>query len=1108
MSPGTSTTVNVSLQAQNGFDGTATVAISGLPDGLTVVPSSPFSLTAAGQVLNFDAGSSVPDGNYTISLQASSGTLSASASASLSVAPPASFSVVPSKNNLTVQYGSSVSTTISFAPGTGATDYTLQLAVSNLPGGITASFSPNPVSPNSQSTLAFTAPAEGLPVSNLSVTITATRSTDAARQSAQLDLSTLAPASPPTSSRSDFVRTDDTPAAIAYDSTHNQILVCNPHLSRIDVVSPSSHQVVKGIPVPGAEGLTLTPDNSILYAAGPMQKLVAIDTASLAVVHQYIYPKYNGDYIDPIPVAVSNGTVLMMGYGSSGFGFFDPVTGNINGNTQQNGCLLGNVIARSGDGTKVFIASFTAPGEVSLIDVASASCIAQREFRDFTFLAAANQNGTQFAVAVSEEGIYFLDANMNTLGMAPVGGLTSGMVYSPDGRYLFIVSNPTGYLAIISTVDTQTFQLVGTAPAYQGTGNTLDGGMEIPMAAEPTGILFGAAGYGLALDDSTFYRNFPATAQYPGAFGAQPAEGDPHQSTPVTFPSLVLSGPPIVWFGANQATSVSLSTSALQATAPPSAVSGPVNVRIFDPDGAAVIMPQVFSYGPAAVTYGSLAAGPQGGATVDLFGNGFSADVQGAAINVQMGGQAAPVTKADNSLSYELSLQHLQVTAPSGSPGVQDITISAPTGTTTIPKGFHILESVQDYSTTDTLLDVLYDQSRQQLYLSAGNHVDVFSLTSSAFLPPITPPSVGGSRQMAGLALTPDSSRLLVANVTDNSVAVIDLDKPAAASAVTIVPPGTFGSPLPYQVAVTNQNNAFIGTSQGTVFVLNLSTLQASPDTDPALFWAWNGDGIGSWISSSRDGSAACISSFDITAGSIVIWTAATNTWVAQHYISSALLDSSVSGDGNIFSALGLGYPANVFDLTFVDSQGNIVGTAGLPDFRRAVSQDGSSSYLDGHRLNDSGSLIYIPFPQGIDIFDVQHGDLRERISLTEQMSIGIAGSLATRIIHSMAIDETGQHIYLITNKGLTIAQLDSVPLSIGSVTPASGGAGTQVKIRGSGFVAGTTATANGTSAAVSFVDTDTLQVVLPMLPSGAVQITLTNPDGQTYTLDDSFTVQ
>jgi hypothetical protein len=107
-----------------------------------------------------------------------------------------------------------------------------------------------------------------------------------------------------------------------------------------------------------------------------------------------------------------------------------------------------------------------------------------------------------------------------------------------------------------------------------------------------------------------------------------------------------------------------------------------------------------------------------------------------------------------------------------------------------------------------------------------------------------------------------------------------------------------------------------------------------------------------------------------------------------------------------------------------------------------------------------------------------------------------------------MAIDETGQRIFLITNKGLTIAQLDSVPLSIGSVTPASGPAGTQVKIRGSGFVQGTTANANGMSAAVSYVDADTLQVTLPALPAGAVQITITNPDGQSYTLDDAFTVQ
>jgi hypothetical protein len=681
------------------------------------------------------------------------------------------------------------------------------------------------------------------------------------------------------------------------------------------------------------------------------------------------------------------------------------------------------------------------------------------------------------------------------------------MLYSPDGRYLFIVSNPSGYLPLISTVDTQTFQLVGTAPAYEGTGNTLDGGMEIPMAAEDTGLIFGAAGYGLAIDDAAFFHTFPATAQFPAASGPNPAEGNSGASTPVSFPDLILSGSPIVWFGANQASSVSYSNLALQSTAPPSTVSGPVNVRIFDPEGDTQVMPEAFSYGPAAISYGSLAAGPQGGATVDLFGHGFSADQQGAAINVQIGGQAAPATKAGSSFSYELALQHLQVTAPSGSSGAQDITISAPTGTTTVARGFHILETVEDYSTTDTLLDVLYDSSRQQLDLSAGNHVDVFSLTTHSFLLSLKPPSLGGSLQLGGLALTPDSSKLLVANLTDRSVAIINPDAPSTAVAVQVAPSDPFGLPVPYQIATTSLNTAFVNDSLGYIYVLNLATQQFSLDSDPGLFYSVASDGTSNSLCSSREGATACIVTPFTDGGPILSWTASTNTW-NSHILGNLKLDGSVSGDGNVCSSVGLGLPAYPFDVSFVDPQDNVVGLAGLPDFLLETYSYPQSNYVYGQRLNDSGSLLYIPFLQGVDIFDVQHGNLRERILLTETMSNGASSAdLTTRPVHNMAIDETGQHIYLITNKGLTILQLDSVPLSVGSVTPSSGAAGAQVKVRGSGFVTGTTATANGTDAAVSFVDADTLQVVLPTLPAGAVQLTLTNPDGQTYILDGAFAV-
>jgi len=1108
IAPGTSATANISLTPQNGFSGTATVTLSGLPSGVTVTPASPFSVTATGQTIQITAAAGLGNGTYNLSLQASSGTLSASAGATLAIAPPATFSLAPSSNSVSVPYGSSATTTISFNPGTGATNYTLQLAATGMPGGIAASFSPNPAPPTSAATLTLTAPAAGPAESSVPVTITATRSTDAAQQTAKLMVSVLAPATAPTSSRTDFVRTDDTPSAVAYDSAHNQIFVCNPHLSRIDVVSASTHQIVKSIAVPGAQALTLTPDNSRVYVGGAMQKLIAIDTSSLQVVAQYLYPQYNGNYIEPVPVAVANGLVLLLGYGATGFGMYNPATGAITAGNNANNCMLGQSYARSGDGQKVLVAADSYPGFISLIDVPSASCVAKFQYENPAFAPAANADGSQFAVV--GDALYILSANLSVLGTVPISGSLSGMVYSPDGRLLYIVSRLFAafdvYQSTISTFDTQTFKMVGVAPSFGGLRAGSGVILEIPAAADPTGMIFGAGGNGLVFDDSTYYQTSAGSLQYPGTFGATPAEGSPETSTPVTFQSVIVSGKPGVWFGSQPATGVQYNqgSTVLQATAPPSSTPGPVNVKIFGPDGATGITADGFSYGPYPLTYGEIAGGPQGGASADLFGFGFSADVQGAAINVQMGGQSAPVTQTQwsyNDTPYEFSLQHLQVTLPPGSPGAQDITISTPTGTSTVSKGFHVLESVEDYATADTLLDVLYDSSRQQLYLSAGNHIDVFSLTTNSFLPPITPPSVGGPRQLEGLALTPDGSKLLVANSSDNSVAVISPDLPTAATAVTIVPPNAFASPLPYQIAPTNQGYAFIDTSIGSVYLLDLSTLKVSSDTDPGIFSAYSE--LGSGIAGSRDGSAACINSTGGTPGSVAVWNATTNAWVPQTSLPGSMVDCAISGDGNISSALGEGYPSGL-DLRFVDPQGNLVGAAGMPAFLRETS-DNFSSYLSGDRLNDSGSLIYLPFPQGIDIIDIAHGDLRERIFLAEQMGIGVAGSIATRIIHSMAMDETGQQIFLITNKGLTVVKLDSVPLSIGSLTPAIGPAGTQVKVRGSGFLQGITASANGVSAAVSYSDADTLELTIPSLPAGAVQITLKNPDGQTYSLDDAF---
>lgn len=194
--------------------------------------------------------------------------------------------------------------------------------------------------------------------------------------------------------------------------------------------------------------------------------------------------------------------------------------------------------------------------------------------------------------------------------------------------------------------------------------------------------------------------------------------------------------------------------------------------------------------------------------------------------------------------------------------------------------------------------------------------------------------------------------------------------------------------------------------------------------------------------------------------------------------------------------------------VSIFDASANMLAVTGLPEYLA------STPALEGIKLNDAGSLAYvgdflnIPVVGAtsnqdvIDIFDVRHGDLRERVYLSEQFLP------EQQAQNGLAIDPTGQNIFLLTSTGLTIVALDNVPLSIGSLSPTSGASGSTITIRGSGFTQQTTATCNGSNATVTFVEADTLQLALPTaLAKGPASITLANPDGSTYNLDAVFKV-
>jgi hypothetical protein len=277
LAPGTSTAINVSLHGQNGFSGTPTVIVTGLPAGTSVSPNSQFILPAAGQQLTLTVSSSTAIGNYALSFQAVSGTLNASASAQLAVEAPASFNIVPSGQKVSVQIGGAPSSIyVVLTTGAGASDYTLQFSALGLPTGVTAAFTPNPAKADTQVTVTFLAAATATPIQAATIYLQATRSIDGANESIPLLMYVIPPPGQLSVSRTEFVPTDDTPEAVVYDPIHNLVFASLPHLSRVEVISPVTHQIVKSIPVPEGQGMSMTPDGKSILVGSYTQQLVWI----------------------------------------------------------------------------------------------------------------------------------------------------------------------------------------------------------------------------------------------------------------------------------------------------------------------------------------------------------------------------------------------------------------------------------------------------------------------------------------------------------------------------------------------------------------------------------------------------------------------------------------------------------------------------------------------------------------------------------------------------------------------------------------------------------------------------------------------------------------
>ncbi|MFY9644142.1 MAG: S53 family serine peptidase [Terriglobales bacterium] len=166
---GSNGSTTVTVTPSGGFTGSVTLTASGLPSGVTAVFGT--NPTTSTSTLTLTASGTATTGTVTVTIGGTSGSLSASTTLSLTVNAAASpnFTIGASPSSLTVVQGSNGTSTITITSQNSFNSATT-LAASGLPSGVTAVFSPNPVTP----------PANSSTTSTLTLTASATATTGAA----------------------------------------------------------------------------------------------------------------------------------------------------------------------------------------------------------------------------------------------------------------------------------------------------------------------------------------------------------------------------------------------------------------------------------------------------------------------------------------------------------------------------------------------------------------------------------------------------------------------------------------------------------------------------------------------------------------------------------------------------------------------------------------------------------------------------------------------------------------------------------------------------------------------------------------------------------------
>ena len=319
---------SVKANATNGFSQSVSVAISGLPTGVTASPSTLSLTPGTPQTITLTAASSAPTVAGNLALTGTSGTLSHSATVALTVsaapAPPADFSLAATPASQTLSAGGSgAQVTLTVTPTNGFSS-PVAIAVSGLPAGVSASPATLNITPGTPTSLTLTAAASA-PAGSEAVTFTG--SSGAVTHTATLSLTVMAAPAPEPSTGPDVTTYHYDNTRQGWNPRETILTPANVNANSFGLLGnytldgkvDAAPLYLNAVSIPGKS------THNVIYAATENDSVYALDAATGAqlwkssVLGESETPSDNRgcDQITPT-IGVTSTPVIDRGYGPNG----------------------------------------------------------------------------------------------------------------------------------------------------------------------------------------------------------------------------------------------------------------------------------------------------------------------------------------------------------------------------------------------------------------------------------------------------------------------------------------------------------------------------------------------------------------------------------------------------------------------------------------------------------------------------------------------------------------------------------------------------------------------------------------------------------------------